>query len=59
MTITLLSLAVTALSPRLAEVPELASMALMAVVLAGASVVLQKADDRAGRDPRDDRPRGH
>lgn len=56
MTITLLPFVATVVAIQTAEVPELASMALLAVVLAAASVVLQRMADR---DKRDHRARRH
>lgn len=46
MTTTLLPLAAALTATRTGELPELASMALIAVVLAGVSVVLQRTGTR-------------
>jgi hypothetical protein len=41
---------------RATEVPELASMALLSVVLAGVSVAVRRSGPKAGPPARDDRP---
>jgi hypothetical protein len=46
----LLPLATALTATRTGELPELASMALIAVVLAGVSVVLQRTGDRLKHD---------